>query len=288
MDPVSQGVLGATLAQALAPPERQRLALVAGWLGGMAADLDVLIRSSEDPLLVVEYHRHFTHSLAFIPAGGLIVAGALWPLLRRSLDFRALATFTTLGYATHALLDACTSYGTQLLWPFSGARVAWSVVAVVDPFFTVPLLVLVGLAAWKRRAVLARAGLIVALAYLLLGLVQRERASAVARSLARERGHDATALTVKPTIGNLLVWRSIYLAGGRWHVDAVRVGLGARVYPGGSLPKATLPAAPPGSACTPTTPTSSATCASPCSPTGSRRCGASAWARPARTSTCRS
>ncbi|MDB2316436.1 metal-dependent hydrolase, partial [Luminiphilus sp.] len=30
------------------------------------------------------------------------------------------------GYATHGLLDACTTYGTMLLWPFSDARIAWS------------------------------------------------------------------------------------------------------------------------------------------------------------------
>src|SRR5690606_29471703 len=50
-----------------------------GALGGMAPDLDVIIRSASDPLLALEYHRHFTHSLAFIPIGGLLVAAPfLW------------------------------------------------------------------------------------------------------------------------------------------------------------------------------------------------------------------
>jgi inner membrane protein len=248
MDPVTQGVLGAVLPQSFAAPERQRLALGAGWLGGMAADLDVLIRSSRDPLLAIEYHRHFTHALAFVPVGGLIVAAALWPLVRRRTDFRTLAAFTTLGYATHGLLDACTSYGTQLLWPFADTRVAWNVVGIVDPFYTVPLLGLAGLAAWTRRARFARVALGFAVAYLLGGLWQRERATAVAEALAGERGHAPAALTVKPTVGNLLLWRSLYMAEGRWHVDAVRVGLDARVYPGGSVAPAVLPDAPPGSA----------------------------------------
>ena len=77
MDPVTQGALGAAASVALlgrrSPVSAPALAAM-GWLGGMAADLDVLIRSSSDPLLAIEYHRHFTHSLAFVPLGGLIVA----------------------------------------------------------------------------------------------------------------------------------------------------------------------------------------------------------------------
>ena len=43
-----------------------------------------------------------------------------------------------MGYATHGLLDSCTSYGTQLFWPFSDVRVAWDTMSIVDPLFTVP------------------------------------------------------------------------------------------------------------------------------------------------------
>ena len=248
MDTITQGALGAVLPQAFARPETVRASLVAGWLGGAAPDLDILIRSSDDPLLQLEYHRQFTHALAFIPFGGLVVAGVLWPLFRRWLSFRTLYLTTTLGYATHGLLDACTSYGTQLLWPFSDARIAWNNVGIVDPFYTVPLLVFVALAAWKRRVGWARAGVIFAIAYLLVGVIQRDRATEVARRLAAERGHAASFVTVKPTIGNLVLWRSIYLADGRWHVDAVRVAGGSKIYPGGSLAQAKLPDAPPGSA----------------------------------------
>ena len=77
MDPLTQGVLGAVLPQATAA--RALCAPGAGLLGflaGMAADLDVLIRSSSDPLLFPEYHRQFTHSLMFIPSGAYLCAGA--------------------------------------------------------------------------------------------------------------------------------------------------------------------------------------------------------------------
>jgi inner membrane protein len=246
MDTITQGVLGAVVPQATARPATVRAALVAGWLGGAAPDLDILIRSANDPLLQLEFHRQFTHSLVFIPVGGLVVAAVLWPFFRRQLGFARLVLFTTLGWATHGLLDACTTYGTQLLWPFSTTRVAWNNVGIVDPFYTVPLLALVGLAAWKRRPVFARLGVAWAIAYLLLGVVQRERATSEAAALARSRGHEPTSLTVKPTVGNLLLWRSIYLAGDVWYVDAVRVGIEGKVYPGTSVARA-RPKAPAGS-----------------------------------------
>jgi inner membrane protein len=238
MDPLSQAVLGAALPQSFVRSKPSlRWAGAAGALAGMAPDLDVLIRSDGDPLLAIEYHRHFTHSLAFVPFGGLICAAALWPFFRRhGARFRDLALWCVLGLGTHGLLDACTSYGTQLLWPFSNMRVAWNNVAIVDPAFTLPLLLLTLLAAWTGRTALARIGMIWALAYLGLGVVQRDRAEGVVRELARERGHEPARLTVKPTVGNLLLFRGIYEAGGRYWVDAVRVGLsGTRAYPGGSI-----------------------------------------------------
>ena len=37
--------------------------------------------------------------------------------------------FCLLGYATHGMLDACTSYGTQLLWPFTNHRYAFNTIS---------------------------------------------------------------------------------------------------------------------------------------------------------------
>ena len=236
MDPVTQGVVGAALAQAFARREDVRLATLAGVAGGMAADLDILIRSAEDPLLTIEYHRHFTHALLFVPLGGLIVAAALWPLVRRRVRFPRWLGFATLGYLTAGLLDGCTSYGTRLLWPFSDVRIAWDLVAVIDPLFTVTLGFLVILAAVRRRPRWARVACVLGVLYLAVALVQRERAASRAWDLASDRGHDVARLVVKPSMGNLLVWRSTYVAGDDVWVDAIRVGLKTRVYRGARTP----------------------------------------------------
>ena len=69
MDPITQGVVGAAASQLVSRRTEKIAAGVIGFLSGMAADLDVLISSSTDPLLFLEFHRHFTHSLIFIPLG---------------------------------------------------------------------------------------------------------------------------------------------------------------------------------------------------------------------------
>ena len=114
MDPVSQAFAGATFSQSLTRLRNgQKTAFIAGALSGMAADLDVLVRSGHDPLLFLEYHRQFTHSLVFIPIGALICAVLLTLLLRNRTNFRSLYLYCLLGYATHGLLDACMSENGQ-------------------------------------------------------------------------------------------------------------------------------------------------------------------------------
>ena len=209
-----------------------------GLVAGLAPDADVFITSATDPLLSLQFHRQFTHALAFIPVGALLVALFLHPLVgRNALRFRTTYLFCLAGYATHGLLDACTSYGTQLLWPFSDLRVAWNNISIIDPLFTVPILLLVILGTWRRSPVLARCALVWAVAYLMIGVVQRDRAAAIGHGVAATRGHVVERLSAKPTFANLLVWKIIYEAEGMFYVDAVRVGLGSRHYPGDAIAK---------------------------------------------------
>lgn len=237
MDPLTQGVLGASLPQSAGRAREAAGAGLLGFFAGMAADLDVLIRSSTDPLLFLEYHRQFTHSLVFIPIGGLLCALVLHGLIgqRRGFSFARSALFCTLGYATHALLDACTTYGTMLFWPFSDTRVAWNTVSIIDPLFTVPVLSLVLLAGLRQRPALARGALAWALGYLLLGQWQHHQAVELGRELAAARGHTPLRLEAKPSFGNILLWKVVYETGERFYVDAVRSGPWPAVYPGESV-----------------------------------------------------
>lgn len=236
MDIVTQGLLGSALALSVSNKDETRRAAAIGFCAALLADADVLINSPGDALVNLEFHRHFTHALIFIPVGALIAALLLWPLLRKRLDFKRIYLFSLLGYATSGLLDACTSYGTHLLWPFSDGRIAWSIIAIVDPLFSIFLLVSVVWGLKRYSPGPARVGLALAGAYLLLGVWQHHDALQVAEQLARERGHQVERAIVKPTIANLLLWRSIYEADGVFHVDAIRLGLFGpdRVYAGAS------------------------------------------------------
>lgn len=239
MDPVTQGALGAAVALTKARPKQLAGAALLGALGGMAPDLDVLIRSSTDSLLFLEYHRQFTHSLLFIPFGALLCALVLTPLLGKhfELKFSSAYLFCLLGYATHGLLDACTTYGTLLLWPLSYERFAWNVLSIIDPLVTLPLLIGIF---WTLRS-RSSAAVLLALAwfgtYVALGTVQRDRAEAVAWTLAEARGHAPARLEAKPSFANLLVFKTVYEVNNRFYVDAVHVGFGTKVYEGASVAK---------------------------------------------------
>ncbi len=234
MDLITQGLLGATVAQSGANKKNIRLATGIGLFSGLLADADILIRSENDPLLNIEFHRHFTHSLIFIPFGALFAALLLWPFLRKRLPFLRLYWFTLFGYCLSGVLDAFTSYGTHLLWPFSDARIAWNMISVVDPIFTLILLIAVIFAFRKYAFSAARFGLMLAAFYLSIGWIQGQRAETIAHQLATERGHTIERLLVKPTLGNLLLWRSVYQFDNQYQVDGIRASIlvEPRVYPG--------------------------------------------------------
>ena len=248
MDPVTQGALGAILPQSLKTKRSRKykyhiaLAGFLGMVGGMSADLDVFISSDTDPLLFLTYHRQFTHSLVFIPFGGLIVALLMhWALgWRCQLRFFQTVFLCTIGYASHALLDTTTSYGTMLLWPFNETRYSLNIISIVDPLFSFPLLLSVTFAAVYNNHNIARIGLAWALIYLSAGFIQHQGALQIAKNLAVSRGHVPLRFEIKPSFGNILVWKSIYQADDKFFIDAMRVGIAPQVYEGTSISKLNL------------------------------------------------
>ena len=223
MDPVTQGAFGAIFAQTMSNKKKILVGSIVGCLAGLAPDLDIFIRSASDPLLKLEYHRQFTHSIIFIPIGALIVTLFSRILFRKYLSWVEMYLFSFFGYATHGLLDACTSYGTQLLWPFSDERISWNYVSVVDPFLSVPLIFAIIFSIIMKNKYITLFGIFYIFIYLTFGAFQENRAEYVGKSISNVRGHESKNLTVKPSLGNLFLWKTIYEDNDIYYVDAVRL-----------------------------------------------------------------
>tara|TARA_B100001109_G_scaffold87808_1_gene71589 strand:- start:729 stop:1742 length:1014 start_codon:yes stop_codon:yes gene_type:complete len=223
MDPVTQGAFGAIFAQTFSNKKKILFGSIVGCFAGLAPDLDIFIRSASDPLLKLEYHRQFTHSLIFIPIGALIVTLFSRIIFKKYLSWGETYLFSFLGFATHGLLDACTSYGTQLLWPFTDERISWNYISVVDPFLTIPVILAIIFVIIMKNKYITLFGIVYILAYLTFGAYQENRAQFVGKSIANLRGHESKDLTAKPSLGNLFLWKTIYEDDGFYYVDAARL-----------------------------------------------------------------
>jgi inner membrane protein len=187
MDPPTHALLGATIGRTLFG---RRLGAGAAWCGAIGSvlpDADLVAVAFAGPLGEWRYHRGLTHALCFGPVVGTAIGAWWW---RRAKDrWRWVALFV-LALVVHPLLDALTSYGTQLLWPFSHRRFALDAVAIVDLMYTAPLLAAVVLAASHGPAGSRALGAVVlalTTAYLAYGLwLNRRDAAEARRQLAAE------------------------------------------------------------------------------------------------------
>ena len=239
MDPLSQGVVGVVAAQQTANRKHLLIASFLGFFAGMSADLDIFIKSSQDPLLSLEFHRQFTHSILFMPFGGLICALFFYYLFlqKKDISFKQAYVYSTLGYATHGLLDACTTYGTQLFWPFTNDRIAWNTISIIDPLFTLPILFLILFAIIKNNKKYSYIALSWVLIYSFLGFIQKDRAIEIGKKLAQSRGHEVINIEAKPSFANIIVWKTIYTTQTHYYIDAVRTGLNTRIIEGVKIKK---------------------------------------------------
>ncbi len=216
MDSVTQILLGASVAGAVVPAAHRRAAMLAGAALGTLPDLDSfpIQLFTDDPVALMTLHRGFSHSLFVLP----LVAWAIWAFYRRRGGRVAESPHRwfwaiQLSLVTHPLLDAFTVYGTQLLWPLATPPVMWSSVFIIDPGYTLWLLLGVVVAIFAgTKPVAGRAlvaGLVLSTAYLGWSLVAKavvEREAA--RSLAALGLQDAPRFSV-PMPFNTLLWRVV-------------------------------------------------------------------------------
>jgi inner membrane protein len=238
MDPVTHGLIGASTSQSVVSKEQLRPAAVIGLVSATLADLDVFIIDPADPLLNIELHRQFSHSLVFIPIGALISAGLLWYFFRHKMSFKKIYGLSFLGYATAGIADTFTSYGTKLFWPFLDSRFSWNLISVFDPLFSAVILGFVVFTLYKKNPKISWFVWGWIALYLSVAVMQQQRGKSMANTIAGQKKHQIERLVIKPTLGNQLLWSIRYVAQDTLFASGVRLGLfnDPKVYPGKAAP----------------------------------------------------
>lgn len=218
MDSLTQIVLGGCVAAAAVPAAHRRKAALAGAVLGTLPDLDgiPLALMGADVVTSVTWHRGPSHSLPVLALAGWL----LWLLLRRFWRPvreapRPWLIAIWLALITHPLLDAFTVYGTQLWWPWPSPPVMWSSVFIIDPAYTLPLLVgFIGvLVAGPRRASrpLLAGALLLSSLYLGWTLAAKALVDRAAEQALAARGLSSAPRLSVPLPLNTLVWRVVVM-----------------------------------------------------------------------------
>jgi inner membrane protein len=218
MDSLSQIALGAAVSVAVMQ-RRTAVWKAAAWgaVAGTLPDLDVLVDHG-DPILNMVLHRAESHALFWLALLSLPMAAAIAALHRERPQWRAWWLAIALALLTHPLLDLMTVYGTQLLLPFTNQPYGVGSVFIIDPLYTLPLLVGTVWALVARgssaglRANLA--GLVLSTAYLAWGVAAQQHVARLASQSLAQQGVVVQQLLVTPTPFNSVLWRVVAVGTG--------------------------------------------------------------------------
>lgn len=209
MDSVTQIVLGAAVGEAVLGKKIGNKAMILGGIAGTIPDLDVISGYFIDTVSALEIHRGFTHSIVFSVVFGLLFA---WMLSRwdKRANLKEWFWFWFLCFVTHPLLDAHTTWGTQLFWPLD-LRLAYKNIFVIDPLYTLPFLVFLILAMLQKRGSIKRRkfnnlGLIVSSAYMVLTLILKGITYYKFEDALKNQNIAYSGLQTKPSPFNTILW----------------------------------------------------------------------------------
>lgn len=209
MDSVTQIVLGAAVGEAVLGKKIGNKAMLLGAIAGTIPDFDVAAGFFTDTVSALEIHRGFTHSIIFAVVIGLLFAWllALWD---KRATLKEWWLFWFLTFVTHPLLDAHTTWGTQLFWPFE-TRLAYKNIFVIDPLYTVPFLIFLILTMLQKRGSIKRRkfnnlGLIISSAYMVLTIVLKGITYQKFKNELAEQQIDYLTLQNKPSPFNTILW----------------------------------------------------------------------------------
>jgi inner membrane protein len=164
-----------------------------------------------DTVTAVEVHRGFSHSIFFAVTTAPLLGWLVWRLYKKQLaSWKSWSLLFFWGLFTHPILDAFTTWGTQLFWPFK-TRLAFQSIFVIDPLYTLPFLILVLMAMRlhrydPKRSRLNRWGLLISSGYLAVTLVLKGIANYEFSRALEEQQIAYTAVATRPSPFNTILW----------------------------------------------------------------------------------
>lgn len=211
MDSLTQIVLGAAVGEAVLGKKIGNKAMLWGAIAGTIPDLDVFSRYFVDNLTANEIHRGFSHSILFC----ILIAPILGWLLSKvykskEANFKDWTKLFFWSLFTHSLLDAHTTWGTQLFWPLD-FKVAYNNIFVADPLYTLPFLTFLLLALFsksksEKRKKYNNLGLIISCSYMLLTIMFKGIAHYQFTDSLKTQNIPYVELETRPTPLNSILW----------------------------------------------------------------------------------
>ena len=211
MDSFTQIALGIAIAEVYAGKKLKNRTFLYGAILGTLPDLDVVVGMLLNPVDAVLIHRGISHSLFLFlflsPCLGWIIS----KIEKGKIAFLQATKMVFWCLFTHVLLDIFTSWGTQVLWPVEH-RFAFKTIFVIDPLYTVPLVIFLILV-WKSKDLIKRKkyairGLLFSSCYLLLSCFLKLFALSQFEKALKKQNISFSKIIVKPTAFNLILWNA--------------------------------------------------------------------------------
>lgn len=215
MDSITQAILGGAIGESMLGKKLGNKGAIMGAIVATVPDLDVILYLFYDKLEMLSIHRGFSHSITFSLLGAILIAFVLSKIKWfQNVKFKFLLMFAWLCLFTHMLLDTFTAYGTQLLLPFSNARLGFDSINVVDPVYTVPLIIGLVFSVWlfksrPNRSMFAGYGLLISSLYLIFTLVNKEVVKTHISDRMMDENIEYSSLLTMPVGGASINWYGV-------------------------------------------------------------------------------
>ncbi|MGY0392498.1 metal-dependent hydrolase [Bizionia sp. KMM 8389] len=211
MDSLTQIVLGAAVGEAVLGRKIGNKAMLYGAIAGTIPDLDVIASYFTDTVSALEIHRGFTHSILFSVVFSFVF-GWIVSKYETYKDRKGWTKLFFWAFITHPILDAHTTWGTQLFWPFD-IRLAFKTIFVVDPLYTVPFLICLLLAMFQKRESSKRQfynklGLLISICYLSLTFLLKYLAVTAFEKALTEQHIAYIKMDTRPSAFNTILWNA--------------------------------------------------------------------------------